>query len=225
MGTKAIIKADNIQKAYNQETVLQIEEFKLCQGDLHLLMGPNGSGKTTLLKILSLIDRDFEGSLYYKDKPVTNYPSLLELRRKFGVIWQNPYFFKGSVAHNITLPLKLRKVDKEKRNEKLQDIAGKLEIESLLHRKCDQLSGGERQKVSIARALISDPDVLFVDEPTNNLDPENCQYFYALFPRLSEWDITILLITHDQKYSSYEADEITKLENGRIIKKRSEMIT
>lgn len=215
---EVILKAENIIKNYDKLQVLNLEEFKLYKGDFHLLLGPNGSGKTTLLKILSLIDREFKGKLYYKGKNIKNHSNIIQLRRKFSVIWQNPYFFKGSTAHNIILPLKLRNIKKEHRKSKLNTLAKKLEISELLSRKCNELSGGERQKVSIARALISEPEILFIDEPTNNLDFENRQYFHDLFLELAKKNITILLISHDEEVFLKKADKITYLKNGNIKK-------
>ena len=214
-----ILEANNIKKCYDKEYVLDLENIKIYKGSFNFLIGPNGSGKTTLLNILSMIDTDFKGHIFYKGHKVKkDKVDVLELRRKFSVIWQNPYLFKGSIAYNIGLPLKLRQMKDRKVEKKVREISEELEITHLLDKSHNELSGGERQKASIARALITDPDILFIDEPNNSLDYESSRYFNNLFSKLIEEGITILLITHDLYQIENYADYITLLDNGRILK-------
>lgn len=214
-----ILEANNIKKCYDEEFVLDLENIKIYEGSFNFLIGPNGSGKTTLLNILSMIDTDFKGNIIYKGHKVKkDKVDILKLRRKFSVIWQNPYLFKGSITYNIGLPLKLRQMKDRKVEQKVRKISEDLEITHLLKKSHDELSGGERQKVSIARALITDPEILFIDEPNNSLDYESSRYFNNLFSKLIDEGITILLITHDLYQIENYADYITLLENGRVLK-------
>ncbi|MEC9488272.1 MAG: ATP-binding cassette domain-containing protein, partial [Halanaerobium sp.] len=160
---RVIITAQNIKKYYGQKQVLDIDEFRLYEGKFNLLLGPNGSGKTTLLNILSLIDEDYQGTIQYQGQPIDR-QGLLQQRRKYAVIWQNPYLYKGTVAYNIGLPLKLRNTPQEDIKGRVKGLARELGIADLLTQKSNELSGGELQKVSIARAVITRPEVLFIDE-------------------------------------------------------------
>ena len=120
-----ILEANNIKKCYDKEHVLNIENIKIYEAAFNFLIGPNGSGKTTLLNILSMVDTDFKGDIIYRGQKVKkDKVDALKLRRKFSVIWQNPYLFKGTIAHNIGLPLKLRQV-KTKEIEKKVKISQK----------------------------------------------------------------------------------------------------
>ena len=213
-----ILKAKNIKKSYDQNQVLDLDKIKIYESSLNFLIGPNGSGKTTLLNILSLVDTDYCGKVIYRDREINKEEfDILNLRRNFSVIWQNPYLFKGNVTSNIGLPLKLRKENNQKINKKVNQIAKELDITNLLDKRSNELSGGERQKVSIARALITEPEILFIDEPNNSLDYESSRYFNNLFSNLTEEGITILLITHDLYQIKNFADYITILNKGEVL--------
>jgi len=214
-----IMEANNLNKSYDQEYVLNLENIKVYEGAFNFLIGSNGSGKTTLLNILSMVDTDFKGEVIYKGEKIGKEKiDILKLRRKFSVIWQNPYLFKGTVRYNIGLPLRLRKVKKEIIDKKIDKISSELEITNLLNKKHNELSGGERQKASIARALITNPEILFIDEPNNSLDYESAKYFNNLFSKLIQDGITILMITHDLYQIEHYADYITLLDQGKVIK-------
>ena len=214
-----IMEAKNIVKCYDREQVLDLENIKIYENSFNFLIGSNGSGKTTLLNILSMVDTEFKGEVIYKgEKIVKEKVDILKLRRKFSVIWQNPYLFKGTVRYNIGLPLKLRKVKKEKIEQRVDQISSELEITNLLNKKHNELSGGERQKASIARALITNPEILFIDEPNNSLDYESAKYFNNLFSKLIKDGITILMITHDLYQIEHYADYITLLDSGKVSK-------
>jgi len=219
-----ILEVNNIRKKYDKEHVLNLNNVKVYEAAFNFLIGPNGSGKTTLLNILSLVDTDFEGEILYKSQPVTreNF-DILNLRRKFSVIWQNPYLFKGTVASNIALPLKLRNVKEEEIETRVESTARQLDIENLLNKKSDELSGGEMQKTSIARSLITDPEILFIDEPNISLDYQSTRYFNKLFLELIEDGITILLITHDLYQINNFAEYIMILNDGKVEKSGSDI--
>jgi tungstate transport system ATP-binding protein len=214
-----ILEAKNIRKKYDKEHVLNIDNVKIYKSAFNFLIGPNGSGKTTLLNILSLVDTDFQGEVLYKGQSVKkeNF-DILNLRRNFSVIWQNPYLFKGTVATNIALPLKLRNVKEKEIEMRVKDMAKQLDIKHLLEKKSNELSGGEMQKTSIARSLITNPEILFVDEPNISLDYESTRYFNNLFLELIEEGITILLITHDLYQIENFAEYITVLNDGKVAK-------
>ncbi|SJZ88483.1 ABC transporter ATP-binding protein [Selenihalanaerobacter shriftii] len=216
--TETVLEAERITKHYGDEQVLDLDHFKLYENAFNLLLGSNGSGKTTLLRILSLIDKEYEGQLRYRGEVINKQESeLLKLRRRFSVIWQEPYLYNGTIAENIGLPLKLRKVAQNEINNRVNKLASNLKISHLLKKDSKEISGGEKQKVSIARALIVEPEILFIDEPTTHLDYKSNQFFNELFTELVAEGMTILLITHDLYQIKYLADYITLMESGEVV--------
>ena len=211
-----IIEVKKIKKICRKNNILNIDNFSVLKNKINFIIGGNGSGKTSLLNILSLVDHDFEGELYYRGKKIDKAEENLELRRKFSVIWQDPYLYRGSVFYNIALPLKLRDKCQETIKKKVDRISKKLEIESLLEQSVQTLSGGERQKTSIARALITEPEILFVDEATTNLDEESIQFFNSHFADLVTEEMTVVMVSHDRRQIKQLADYITLLRQGEV---------
>lgn len=216
-----IIEVKNIKKFCRDKTILDIEQFAVLKNKFNFIIGGNGSGKTSLLNILSLVDQDYQGELYYKGQKINKDQQNLELRRKFSVIWQDPYLYRGNVFYNIALPLKLRDIDQDKINKKVRNIAAKLEITGLLEQSAHTLSGGEKQKTSIARALITDPEILFVDEATTNLDEESIQFFNSHFADLVTDEMTVVMVSHDRRQIKQLAEQITLLKGGEVEISRS----
>ncbi len=213
-----ILEARKIKKSFDQDQVLNLDIVKVYEAAFNFLLGPNGSGKTTLLNILSMVDTDYQGEVFYRGQLMGKQEGeILEFRRRFSVIWQNPYLFKGTVKANIGLPLKFRKSSPDIIEEKVKKMADKLDISHLLAKRSGELSGGERQKVSIARALITEPEVLFIDEPNTSLDYESSRYFNGLFSELVADGVTVLLITHDLYQIQNLADYITVLNDGKVV--------
>lgn len=211
-----LIEAKNIKKICGNKVILDIENFSVLKNKFNFIIGGNGSGKTSLLNILSLVDQDYSGQIYYKNKKIKKEKQNLELRRKFSVIWQDPFLYRGTVFYNIALPLKLRDYQTKLIKSKVNKIAARLEIEELLNQSAHTLSGGEKQKTSIARALIVEPKILFVDEATTNLDEESIQFFNSHFASLVTDEMTVVMVSHDRRQIKKLADQITLLRNGKI---------
>lgn len=212
-----ILKIENVRKNIGGKEILNVEKYSIIKEKFNFIIGANGSGKTTLLNILSMIDREFEGKIYFKGKLISKNKSNLDLRRKLSVIWQDPYLYKGDVYYNIALPLKLRGFKKEEIAKRVRYIADKIEILELLKQSSYTLSGGEKQKVSIARALITEPEILFVDEATTNLDEESIRFFNSHFADLVTEDMTVVMVSHDRRQIKMLADRIAFLKKGKII--------
>lgn len=215
-----IIEVKNIKKVCREKTIIDIDSFSVIKNKFNFIIGANGSGKTSLLNILSLIDQDYRGSLYYKNRLIDKEAQNLELRRQFSVIWQDPYLYRGDVFYNIALPLKLRDYDSKLIKNKVKNIAAKLEIEELLEQSAHTLSGGEKQKTSIARALITEPEILFVDEATTNLDEESIQFFNSHFADLVTDEMTVVMVSHDRRQIKHLADYISLLRGGEIVESK-----
>jgi tungstate transport system ATP-binding protein len=197
-----IIEVKNIKKICRGKTILDIDQFAVL--------------KTSLLNILSLVEQDFRGEIYYKGRKINKDEQNLALRRKFSVIWQDPYLYRGNVFYNIALPLKLRNIEQSIIDKKVREMAGRLEISNLLEQSAYTLSGGEKQKTSIARALISEPEILFVDEATTNLDEESIYFFNSHFADLVTDEMTVVMVSHDRRQIKELADQITLLKGGKV---------
>lgn len=213
---KIILKALNIEKNIKGKNILNLQEFNVYEGQFNFIIGHNGSGKTTLLNILCLVDENFSGDLIYKNQIIGSETDKVKLRRKFSVIWQDPYLYRGSVMYNISMPLRLRGIKKNQYLKKTEEIAKRLEIEDLLEQSAATLSGGEKQKVSIARALITEPEILFVDEPTTSLDEESREFFNSHFEKLVTDEMTVVMVTHEKKQIRSLAEKITVLKKGSV---------
>lgn len=211
-----IIEVKNIRKVCRDKSILDINQFAVLKNQFNFIIGGNGSGKTSLLNILSLVDQDYSGQLYYKGKLINKDEQNLKLRRRFSVIWQDPYLYRGDVFYNIALPLKLRNTAQNIIHKKVKKMAARLEIEKLLTQSAHTLSGGEKQKCSIARALITEPEILFVDEATTNLDEESIQFFNSHFADLVTDEMTVVMVSHDRRQIKQLADQITLLKGGEI---------
>ncbi len=218
-----IVKTVNLTKVYDsgvEVKALSDVNFELEKGELVAIIGDSGSGKSTLLHLLAGVDKATSGEIYIQDKDITKLSKeamTIFRRRNIGVIYQ---FFNLipniSVRKNILLPLLL---DGKKEDKKYFDeIVKTLGIEEKLDRFPKQLSGGEQQRVAIARSLITRPAIILADEPTGNLDRKNSEEISFLF-RLANmrFKSTIIIITHDEKVAN-SCDKVYKMVDGRLNK-------
>ena len=219
-----MIEIKNVTKSYgyekNKVEVIKDVSFSIKDGSFIVIMGTSGSGKTTLLNCISGIELVDSGEILYGNQDITKLD--LEHRKLFrrqniGMVFQNfdllPIL---NVKENILLPIKLNHLnpDEDFFNEILEILGIKNKTKSRIY----ELSGGEQQRVSIARALITKPMLLCADEPTGNLDRKNTLEVMNLFKRINaEMNCTIVMITHDHQVAEF-ADEIITIDDGRIQK-------
>jgi len=195
---------------------LSLEDHKAI-----VLKGPSGSGKTTLLSLIGCMTRPTQGRIWLQDREITSLPErfLTEIRRKtFGFIFQQPNLIQGITAlENVLLPafpLGEAYASIKKRGMQLFEL---LQIASKAHSRVEWLSGGEAQRVSIARALINNPAIIIADEPTAHLDTEQSRGLLEIFRRLKENGKTLLLASHDPLvYESPVADRVIAVRDGKI---------
>ncbi len=207
---------DNIEYAYGDEVVLRIDEYSIEENTINALVGANGSGKSTLLNLLAFITRPPSGQLYFFNEQVS-IGNALEFRRHTAYVQQNPYLFNFTVLQNIELGLKLRGVGKQLRRERAEAIGSKLQLQGLLPKRAHELSGGEIQKVAIARALVLEPRILILDEPFTHLDKQSRLDIEILLQELNDAKSqTIIFSTHDLIQAQNLADRVCSLEMGRI---------
>ncbi|NLK44544.1 MAG: ABC transporter ATP-binding protein [Tissierellia bacterium] len=191
------IKINNLEKYYGNRKVLDIESLIIEKGKITGITGPNGCGKTTLLNIIAGLDKEYIGNITYNGLNLNK-----EIADKMTIVFQKPYLFKRSVYENIEYPLKVRGIDKESRSKKVLDIVKKLEIEDLIEKKAHLLSGGESQKVALARALVFKPNLLLLDEPTSNIDPDAIEILEREILKFNEeTNGTVIIVTHNLEQS------------------------
>ena len=204
-----MIEIKNLNKSYNNQIVLNNLSMKIDKGDFISIVGPSGAGKTTLLNILGTID-DFDKndktSLLFEKTDLTklNDKELSSFRnKKIGFIFQFHQLLPELTAkENILLPSMIGKFDSSKSHDNLNKLSSILDINKILDKKPEFLSGGEKQRVAVARALINNPSLLLADEPTGNLDSDNANKIQELFKKINkELGVTIVLVTHNKKFS------------------------
>lgn len=216
-----MIKAENITHEYvsglNTQTILKNESFQINDGEFVIITGPSGSGKTTLLKILSGTMKPKEGKVFWEDIDIYSLSSntLSDKRLTLsGFVYQDFMLIDElNVYDNLILPQKLLKNNDYNTINKIID---ELSLTTLLKKYPKQLSGGEKQRVAIARSLINNPKVLFCDEPTGQLDYVATKEIMELLKKLNEiYHITIILVTHEQENLKY-ANRFIKYHNGKL---------
>lgn len=223
-----MIQARGLTKSYGQGGVqvsaLRGVDIDIRKGEFVCIMGPSGSGKSTLLQLLGALDRPTGGEIRFQDKPLTKMSAneLADLRRRsMGFVFQAfnliPTF---TAAENVALPLMLERESLKSAMPKVMEV---LDLVGLSHRhkhRPNEMSGGEMQRVAVARALVNRPSVLFADEPTGNLDSKNGeQVMRLLLDCQQQMAITIVMVTHDPKVADY-SNRVVTLVDGMVAKER-----
>lgn len=207
------IVVSDIKKYYGENLVLNIDKLDIKSAKITGITGPNGCGKSTLLNIIAGFDDNYLGNVTYEEKKIDK-----ELYSQMTMITQKPYLFKRSVFENVSYPLKIRKVDKREIKEKVEDILEKLDISYLKDKRADKLSGGESQKVSLARGLVFKPKLMLLDEPTSNIDPESIKVMEKQILDYNKKEKgTVVIVTHNLEQSKRLCDEVYYLEKGQVI--------
>lgn len=213
-----LYKINNMTKSYDGRTVLDIKDISIEKGKVIGLLGPNGSGKTTLMEILAFLLEPTSGELWYEDSRV-NFSGgrLINLRRKVVLVQQQPILFTTTVFNNVEIPLKIRKIDKQKRSGIVEEFLYLVGMDGFRDAKAHKLSGGETQRVAIAQALACSPEVILLDEPTGSVDVENRIIIERIIRDINrEKEISVIFTTHDMIQASRLADEIVFLFDGKV---------
>lgn len=219
-----LLKIDNIEKYYgtnsNLTKAIDNMSFVVEEGEFTAIMGASGSGKTTLLNCISTIDRVSSGHIYMADKDITKLKgnALNKFRREeLGFIFQDFNLLDTLTAYeNIALALSIQNVKAKEIDERINAIAEKLGITTLLNKFPYQLSGGEKQRVASARAIVTEPKLILADEPTGALDSKSSRMLLESLRKLNETlNATIIMVTHDSFSASY-AKRVLFIKDGKI---------
>jgi tungstate transport system ATP-binding protein len=203
-------------KAHNK-TILTIPHFQIHAGEFLGIMGPNGAGKSSLLKVVALLDGINSGEILYRGQVVPNGTPSLELRRKFSVALQQSLLLEGTVFQNVAIGLKLRKVPKAIIKEKVTLWMEQFQISHLAKKNVHFLSGGEAQRVNLARAMIVEPEILFLDEPFSALDfPTKIKLMDDFKGIIEEAGTTTAFVSHDLMEINYLTSTLAIIVNGEI---------
>lgn len=207
----------DIEFAYNGEPVLSFPSLTISRTGITALAGPNGSGKTTLLNILAFIQAPRRGHIRFLDKTVVP-ADYGRLRRRVGYVQQKPYLFHTSVRRNIEAGLKIRGTGKKERRELSRRIIDEFGLGVLADRNARELSGGEAQKVAIARAMILQPEVLILDEPFGHLDRSFRRELEQMLTAINERsEAAVIFTTHDQMQARSLAEHTIGLFSGHPV--------
>lgn len=200
----------------NGRDVLKINSLEIKNGETLALVGPNGAGKSTLLLVLANLLKPASGEIIFNDKSIKELNDL-EYRRKIAFVFQDPLLMDMSVRDNIALGMKFRKAAKDESQAQVIRWSKALGVESLLGRRAGQLSGGEAQRVSLARAFVLNPELLLMDEPFSAVDPPTrAQLLKDLSKLLLHTQRTTIIVTHNLKEAAQIGGRIAVLINGEL---------
>jgi lipoprotein-releasing system ATP-binding protein len=220
-----MIEARNIKKSYGDIRVLKGIDLSISKGDMVSIIGRSGAGKSTLLHILGTLDQADEGKLIICDTEIATLTEkkLAAFRNKhIGFVFQFHHLLQEfSALENVCIPAFVAKKPGSETESRAKELLAYLGLADRIHHKPAQLSGGEAQRVAVARALINNPDVVFADEPTGNLDKASAENLHDLFVNLkNDFKHTFVIVTHNQELS-LRSDRIITLEDGMVLQKES----
>jgi lipoprotein-releasing system ATP-binding protein len=199
-----MIEAHQIKKSFGSVDVLKGIDLDISKGEIVSVVGASGAGKTTLLQILGTLDRPDEGKVFFDGIDITSYneKELSAFRNSnIGFVFQFHHLLPEFTAlENVCIPAYIAKKSKSEASEKAKELLRMLNLEHRFHHKPSELSGGEKQRVAVARALINDPIVILADEPSGNLDSKTRQELHELFFTLRDrFHQTFVIVTHDSE--------------------------
>lgn len=215
-----MIKATGIKKKYGNLEVLKGVDVEIQQGEVVSIVGASGAGKSTLLHIIGTLDKADQGELRFNDQLISsmNSSQLAEFRNKhIGFIFQFHNLLPEFTAiENVCIPAFIAKTDKSKAESRALELLTFLGLGQRAHHKPNEMSGGEQQRVAVARALINSPDIILADEPSGNLDSKNARELHELFFELrKQYNQTFVIVTHNEELSKM-ADRTLLMKDGKL---------
>ena len=214
-----MLKIEGLTKKYNNEIVFEDLNYSFKDNGFYSIVGESGSGKSTLLNLLSLIEKETNGNIFYFNKPLNKMNE--KERRLFrinniGFVFQSFNLFEeDNVYNNINLAFNGLNVSRHKKERKIDDLLYKFDVSHLKYSLVKDLSGGEKQRVAIVRALINNPSIILADEPSGSLDSENCKKIFSYLRNLS-LDHLVIVVTHNKELAYKYSDYILKLEKDGL---------
>jgi lipoprotein-releasing system ATP-binding protein len=215
-----MLKATDIHKKYGSVQVLKGVDIEISKGEIVSIVGPSGSGKSTLLHILGTLDQPDRGDVFLHQTKLTSLQgkALAAFRNKhIGFIFQFHHLLpEFSALENVCIPGWMSSKNKNEVRSRAEELLRMLGLKDRLENKPNQLSGGEQQRVAVARALINNPDIVFADEPTGNLDTANARELHQLFFDLrKQFNQTFLIVTHNEELA-HLSDRMLTMKDGKM---------
>lgn len=212
-----IIELTAVAKSYGSALALELNRLVIQEGELHLLTGPNGSGKSTLLNILGFLLRPDRGEMLFAGERINWKGSTLTyLRKQVTLLHQSPYLFRGSVYDNVAFGLSLRAVGGMQARDLVGEALAAVGLDGFQRRKSDELSGGEAQRVAMARALAIRPKLLLLDEPLANVDKESARVLEEVITSLPAHGTAVVMSSHDPDHEKRLPCRVIPLRGGRV---------
>lgn len=216
-----MLSAKNIRKSYGQVEVLQGVDLNINNSEIVCIIGSSGAGKSTLLHILGTLDAPDEGEIFLNDIPMHNLKGrkLADFRNHhIGFVFQFHHLLPEFTAlENVCIPSWIAGSSKKQTEQQAIELLITLGLKDRIENKPSQLSGGEQQRVAVARALINKPDIVFADEPTGNLDSVHAKELHQLFVDLrNQFKQTFLIVTHNEEMAQM-SDRILHMKDGKIV--------
>lgn len=216
-----MIRAQNIKKSFGSLNVLKDISLEIPENKIYSIVGASGAGKTTLLQILGTLSKPDSGKLFFNDKDISSF-SDKELsvfrNREIGFVFQFHHLLPEFTAlENVCIPAFIAKMPKAKAEKKANELLAYLGLENRNEHRPSELSGGEKQRVAVARALINNPSIVLADEPSGNLDSANRNELHELLFKLrDEFGQSFVIVTHDDRFAE-QSDKIIHIKDGMIV--------
>lgn len=215
----AIIEVKNITKAFGTQVVLNDFSVDFRDDGVTVLLGPSGTGKSTLLRCINGLETIDSGDILVNGMSVKQKVNLSKIRITCGMVFQQTVLFPHlDVLQNLTMsPIKLLNMNAKEAEEKAMGLLKKVGLESKRHSKHNELSGGEQQRIAIARALMMNPQALLLDEITSALDPEMSREVSKVLEQLAAENVCMLVVTHDMSFARHAASRVLFLDGGKLV--------
>lgn len=210
------LSLSNIYKSYNGISVLKGCSFSFDRGDIYVLTGPNGSGKSTFLRICALLEKPDSGEVIYRERDGNVLKDDINLRRRITLVLSGIGVFNTTVFKNVAYGLEIRGFKKKEIEHKVIEALHFVGLINKMNQNALTLSSGERQRLGIARAIVIEPEILFLDEPTASVDIKNTEIVEDIILRLRDSGRTIIITTHDTSQAGRLSNNILSLRDGKV---------
>ena len=214
-----MLKTEKIYKSFEEKEILKGVDFEVKKGEKVIIIGPSGSGKSTMLRCLNLLEKTDKGKIIFNGKEINNKTNVDQFRQKVGMVFQQFNLFPNlTVKENVMLaPVNLKKKTEEAAEKEAIKLLKKIKLLDKANQFPNQLSGGEKQRIAIIRALAMEPEILLFDEPTSALDPEMVEEVLNLMKEVANEGITMVIVTHEMEFAKEIGSKIVFMDNGQII--------
>ena len=218
-----MLEVKNIFKSFDGKEILKGINLKVDKGEKVIIIGPSGSGKSTFLRTLNLLESIDSGEIIFENNKINSKTDIDQYRQNIGMVFQSFNLFNNlTVKENIMLaPVTLKIKNKEEAEKEAKELLKKINLKDKANKYPNQLSGGEKQRVAIVRALAMSPKIMLFDEPTSALDPEMVSEVLNLMKELAGSGMTMIIVTHEMGFAKEIGSKIVFMDNGKIVEQGS----